>query len=93
MKVQLRRFVAIGLMSGSLAASIVAGSAAVGAATPNSALDSPVANSGVSGNRSHEVRGDVTVAPVTTDRVVVIASTNVVAPTTPVQFFNDDRRN
>ena len=92
MKVQLRRFVTIGLMSGSLAASIIAGSAAVGAATPNSAPDS-AASSGVSLNRSHEVRGDVTVAPVTTDRVVVIVPANIVAPTTPVQVFNDDRRN
>jgi len=93
MKVQLRRFVTIGLMSGSLAASIVAGSAAVGAATPNSAPDLTAADNGLSLNRSHEVRGDVTVAPVTTDRVVVIVPATVVAPTTPVQVFNDDRRN
>ncbi len=93
MKVQLRRFVTIGLISGSLAASIVAGSAAVGAATPNSAPDSPAVSNGVSLNRSHEVRGDVTVAPVTTDRAVLIVSASVVAPTTPVQVFNDDRRN
>lgn len=98
MKVQLRRFVTIGLISGSLAASIVAGTAAVGAATPNSASDSTAASNGVSLNRSHEVRGDVDVtvalvAPVTTDRVVVIVPATVVAPTTPVQVFNDDRRN
>jgi len=70
-----------------------AGSAAVGAATPNSASDSTAASNGLSLNRSHEVRGDVTVAPVTTDRVVVIVPANIVAPTTPVQVFNDDRRN
>ncbi len=96
MKVQLRRFVTIGLMSGSLAASIVAGSAAVGAATPNGAPD-PAAGSGLSLNRSHEVRGDVDVtvalvAPVTTDRVVVIVPATVVTPTTPVQVFNRDAR-
>lgn len=93
MKVHLRRFVTIGLMSGSLAASIVAGSAAVGAATPNSALDPTTASSGVSGNRSNEVRDIVTVAPVTADPVVAIVPANVVTPTTPVQVFNDDRRN
>jgi len=93
MKVQLRRFVTIGLISGSLAVSIVAGSAAVGAATPNSASDSTATSNGLSLNRSHEVRGDVTVAPITTDRVVVIVPANIVAPTMPVQVFNDDRRN
>ncbi len=91
MKVQLRRFVTIGLMSGSLAASIVAGSAAVGAA-PNSAPDSTAVSNGVSGNRSSEVRDIVTVAPVTTDRVVVIVPANVVPLTALVQVFNDDRR-
>ncbi|MDQ6834501.1 MAG: hypothetical protein M3008_13980 [Chloroflexota bacterium] len=93
MKVQLRRFVTIGLMSGSLAASIVAGSAAVGAATPNSALDSTVTSSAVLGNRSHEVRDIVTIAPVTTDLVVAITPANVIEPTTLVQVTNDDRLN
>ncbi len=93
MKVQLRRFVTIGLMSGSLAASIVAGSAAVGAASPNSALDPTGVSSGVSANRSHEVRDIVTVALGTTNRVVVIGPANAGTPATPVQVFNDDRRN
>ena len=91
MKVQLRRFVTIGLMSGSLAASIVAGSAVVGAATPNSASDPAVSN-GVSLHRSYEIRDIVTVVPVTTDRVVMIVPANVATSTTPVQTFNDDRR-
>jgi len=59
----------------------------------NSALDSTVTSSAVLGNRSHEVRDIVTVAPVTTDLVVAITPANVVEPTTLVQVTNDDRLN
>lgn len=43
MKVQLRRFVTIGLMSGSLALSALVGGAAVGAASFHEERDTPVA--------------------------------------------------
>jgi propanediol dehydratase small subunit len=43
MKVQLRRWFTIGLMSGSLALSAIAGSAAVGAASAHEERDYPVA--------------------------------------------------
>jgi len=52
-----------------------------------------VTSSAVLGNRSHEVRDIVTVAPVTTDLVVAITPANVVEPTTLVQVTNDDRLN
>ena len=89
MKVQLRRFVTIGLMSGSLAISAIAGGAVVGAAASNSATVSTDAPN----SRLHEERDYATSATATTDRIVTITATNgAIVATTPVQVINRDSR-
>ena len=79
MKVQLRRFVTIGLMSGSLALSALVGGAAVGA---TNALD-----------RNQEQRDDITVTAVTANPTVTIVPEGTLTLTvTPDQVFNRDAR-
>ncbi len=94
MKVQLRRFVTIGLMSGSLAISAIAGGAVVGAAAPNGTSSGAAVSTDAPKSRIHEERDYATSATATTDRIVTITATNgATVATTTVQVFNDDRRN
>ncbi len=85
MKVQMRRLFAIGVTSGSLALSLLAGSGAVGAA-----------GAAESGNRGRDNERDtvsVTVAAVAPERTVTIAPAGVATPNaTQDQVFNRDAR-
>ena len=79
MKVQLRRFVTIGLMSGSLALSALVGGAAVGA------TNAP--------DRNQEQRDDITVTAVTANPTVTIVPEGTLTLTVVQdQVFNRDAR-
>ncbi len=82
MKVQMRRWFAVGLTSGSLAISLLAGSGAVGAA----------GSADVSRNDRSD--GSVTIAAtVAPERTVTIVPAGVTTPTTAQdQVFNRDAR-
>lgn len=79
MKVQLRRWVTIGLMSGSLAISALAGGAAVGASAANDERDNYVILSGQTPVFTEEAQS------------VTIVSAGLAAPATD-QMFNHDAR-
>ena len=82
MKVQMRRWFAIGLTSGSLAISLLAGCGAVGAA-----------GSGNMGRDNERDNGSITVAVVAPERTVTIVPAGVATPiATQDQAFSRDAR-
>ncbi len=95
MKVQMRRWFAIGLTSGSLAISLLAGSGAVGAAGPSVGAGGTDGTSRV-GNKGYDDErdtGSVTIAAIAPDRTVTIVPAGVATPTvTQDQVFNRDAR-
>lgn len=91
MKIQMRRWFAVGLTSGSLAISLLAGSGAVGAAGPGGV--GGVEKSGSMGRNNERDNGSITIAAVAPERTVTIVPANVTTPTaTQDQVFNRDAR-
>jgi len=82
MKVQMRRWFAVGLTSGSLAISLLAGSGAVGAA-----------GLGNMGSNNERDNASITIAAGAPDRTVTIVPAGVTTPTAAQdQVFNRDAR-